>query len=277
MIVVIGNKGMLGQDVVKHCEVNGLDFVGYDFPEIDITNINSLREKLTKDVKTIINCAAYTAVDKAEEEVVAAMNVNANGVRNIALVANEIDAEVIQISTDYVFDGFDKEAYDEMDLPNPISVYGKSKLLGETYLKEICNKHYILRTAWLFGHGGNNFIETMLKLADRDELNVVNDQFGAPTSTVDLVRVIFDVIGSERYGVYHATSEGRTTWYEFAKYVFELNNLDVNIKPCSTDMYPTDATRPANSELKSLMLVAEGFDSMPEWKEAVRYYFEEVK
>lgn len=275
MIVIVGNRGMLGTDVEAYCVENKLSYIGFDYPEIDITNLESLRTKLTSEVKSIINCAAYTAVDKAEEDAINAMNVNAIGIKNIAIVAEEIGAEVIQISTDYVFDGFDKEYYDEMDTPNPISVYGKSKYLGEQYLQQFSSKYYILRTSWLFGHAGNNFIKTMINLSDLEELNVVNDQFGAPTSTKDLVRVIFDVINSGKYGVYHATSEGRTTWYEFAKFIFDYKGLDVNLKPCTTDKFPTAATRPANSELKSLMLQCSGFDLMPEWKDAVRKYLEE--
>ncbi len=203
------------------------------------------------------------------------MKVNAIGARNLAIIAKEIDAELIHISTDYVFDGFEKDSYDEMDIPNPLSIYGKSKLLGENYIKENTNKYYILRTAWLFGHGGNNFIKTMIKLSDREELKVVDDQFGAPTYTKDLVKVIFTVINSGKYGLYHATSEGRTSWYEFAKLIFVIKKLKVNLKPCSTDDYPTAAKRPENSELKSYMLEAEGFELMPDWKEAVKNYFEE--
>lgn len=275
MILVIGSNGMLGKDVVKKLIQDRISFKEVIYPEIDVTSLKSCKHSITCDVSCVINCSGYTAVDKAEEDVINAFNVNAIGPKNIAIASELVGAKIIHISTDYVFDGFDQESYSELDIPNPISVYGKSKLLGEEYVREFSSKFFILRTSWLFGSGGNNFIKTMINNKDREVLNVVSDQFGAPTSTVDLTNTIMQLIDTEAYGVYHATSEGRTSWYEFAKYVFEKINVDVNLKPCSTDQYPTAAVRPANSQLDSLMLAAQGFELLNEWQVAVDNYLKE--
>ncbi|MGL5021305.1 MAG: dTDP-4-dehydrorhamnose reductase [Mycoplasmatales bacterium] len=274
MILLIGNDGMLGSEVAKLLKKENIDFRGIAFPEIDVTNLENVRAQITSEIDVVFNCSGYTAVDKAEEEISACFAVNTIGPKNIAIACEEVGAKMMHISTDYVFDGFDQERYTEFDLPKPRSVYGKTKLLGEDYVREFCSKYFILRTAWLFGIEGNNFIETMLKLSDLPELKVVNDQFGTPTGAIDLAQVMLMVSKTEHYGVYHATNEGRINWFEFARYVFEKTSTNCNLKPCSTKEFPTAAQRPANSELVNGMLSANGFSPMRNWKEAVDEYLE---
>jgi dTDP-4-dehydrorhamnose reductase len=272
MILLIGNNGMLGSEVAKLLEKQGLDFKGVTFPEIDVTNLESVKNQVTENIDVVFNCSAYTAVDKAEEEHEACFAVNSIGPKNIAIACEIVGAKMIHVSTDYVFDGFDQKKYSEFDLPAPRSVYGKTKLLGENYVREFSSKYFILRTAWLFGIEGNNFIETMIRLSTLPELKVVNDQYGTPTSAVDLAKLMISVSNTEAYGIYHATGEGRTTWYEFAKYVFEKENIKCNIIPCTTEEFPTAAQRPENSELTNLMLKVNGFEQMPSWQDAVDEY-----
>jgi dTDP-4-dehydrorhamnose reductase len=274
MILLIGNNGMLGREVAKLLKKEGLNFKGVTYPEIDVTNLESVKNQITEDIEVVFNCSAYTAVDKAEEEYSACFAVNSIGPKNIAIASEIVGAKLIHVSTDYVFDGFDQKSYSEFDLPAPRSVYGKTKLLGENYVREFSTKYFILRTAWLFGIEGNNFIETMIKLSTLPELKVVNDQFGTPTSAIDLAKLMLSVSETEFYGIYHATSEGRTTWFEFAKYVFEKENIECNIIPCTTEEFPTAAQRPENSELNNLMLEVNGFDKMPSWQDAVDEYLE---
>ena len=274
MILLIGNEGMLGKEVSKLLKSKNIEYRGISYPEIDITKIESVRTNITSDIRVVFNCAAYTAVDKAEEEIITCFAVNANGPKNIAIVCEEIGAKIVHISTDYVFDGFDQERYSEFDLPKPRSVYAKSKLLGENYVRDFSSRYFILRTAWLFGIEGNNFIETMFKLSDLPELKVVNDQFGTPTSASDLANVMLKISKTDNYGIYHATNEGRISWYDFAKYIFEKSNIKCNLKPCSTDQFPTIAQRPKNSELVNCMLSANGFEPMRSWTCAVDEYLE---
>lgn len=274
MILLIGNNGMLGSEVTKLLENKGLNFKGVTFPEIDVTNLESVKQHVTEEVSIVFNCSAYTAVDQAENDATACFAVNAIGPKNIAIACETVGAKMVHISTDYVFDGFDQERYSEFDNTSPRSVYGKTKLMGETYVREFSSKYFILRTAWLFGIEGNNFIETMIKLSTLPELKVVNDQFGTPTGAIDLAQVMLEVSESEAYGVYHATNEGRTTWYEFAKYVFEKSNIECNILPCTTEEFPTAAQRPENSELVNMMLKVNGFNEMRSWETAVDEYLE---
>ena len=225
MIWLIGNKGMLGSDLEIKVRDAGIEYFASDI-EIDITNIESMRKYLKdKKIKWIINCSAYTAVDKAEDEPEKAFKINSEGVLNIARLAKENNAVLIHISTDYVFDGNKEGAYTEEDKTNPVGVYGKSKLEGERNIVKALPEYFIIRTAWLYGRNGNNFVHTMLRLfSDRNELKVVQDQFGSPTNAKDLADVIVNIVknNSDKHGIYNFTNNGRTNWYEFASTIYEL-------------------------------------------------------
>jgi dTDP-4-dehydrorhamnose reductase len=263
MIWLIGNKGMLGNDIEKLLKERGLTYCASD-KEIDITDYKAI-EKFGKDkkIKWIINCAGYTKVDKAEEEIDEAFKINKDGARNIALFSSKRQIRLIHISTDYVFDGRQEGgtiAYSENDKINPINIYGKSKLAGEEEIKKILEEYFIIRTAWLYGLQGNNFVYTMLRLfKERDLLKVVGDQWGSPTYTVDLAGAILKIIENDSvsYGVYHFTNEGVTNWYKFALTIYKKakrlelieDNKKVEIQPINTEDYPTAAKRPRYSVL----------------------------
>jgi len=262
MIWLIGNKGMLGQDVGKLFKRKRLSYLTSD-KEVDIANYQILQE-FTKDIKIewIINCSGYTDVDKAEKEIAEAFQINRDGVRNISKIAAEKQSKLIHISTDYVFDGRQRApfAYSEEDETNPINVYGKSKLAGEQEIEKILEEYFIIRTAWLYGVQGNNFVYSMLRLfKERDVVKVINDQIGSPTYTADLAGVILKIIESNfsGYGIYHFTNEGVTSWYEFARAIYDKSkdlgllggDRRVEIRGIKTDDYPTAAKRPKCSIL----------------------------
>ncbi len=263
MIWLIGNKGMLGTDVEILLKNEGMDYIATD-QEIDITNVEELQKfAQSKPITWIVNCAAYTAVDKAEDEPECAFKINAEGPQNIAAIAKQIGAKLIHISTDYVFDGTKEDAYTETDIANPLGVYGASKLLGEDNIKKSLNDYFILRTAWLYGRNGNNFVYTMLRLfKEKDEIRVVGDQFGTPTYAPDLAQVILKImqINSMAYGTYHYTNEGKTTWFDFACQIYNtskqqgLLTKDTALLKITTDQYPTKAKRPQNSYLSKAKL-----------------------
>lgn len=274
MYILLGSGGMLGSDVKAELEAQNIEYKAYDYPEVDVTNIDTLRDVITSDVDVVINCTAYTAVDQAESDVDRCRGINALGAKNIATLCKEADAKLVHISTDFVFDGDKEGCYYEDDKPNPISVYGVTKQEGDEFVQQIMDKYFILRTAYLFGINGNNFIETMIKLSDKELLTVINDQKGSPTHSKDLAKAIIAVSKTDDYGIYHATSEGEATWYEFAKYVFEKMNLDVNLQPCSTEEYPTPAKRPHNSVLENTHFKENGVFTFPDWHVAVDEYLE---
>lgn len=278
MVWLIGNKGMLGSDIESLLKAGNIEFVASD-REVDITNEAVLQEfAADKKISWIINCSAYTAVDKAEDEADLCYKINRDGVRNIAFVADKIGAKVVHISTDYVFDGKSKKPLTEDDTPSPVSVYGKSKLAGEDEIKNITRKYFIIRTAWLYGKNGNNFVYTMLRLFnERDTVKVVNDQHGTPTYTIDLASLIINIIktNSDKYGVYHFSNEGDITWFDFASKIYEmakgikLIRKDVSVLPITTDAYPTKAVRPAYSLLdKSKVKNTFGYD-VKGWEESL--------
>jgi len=257
MIWLIGNKGMLGTEVETLLKNEGLPYIATD-QEIDISNIDELQKfAQSKPINWIVNCAAYTAVDKAEDEPELAFKINADGPQNIAAIAKQKGAKLIHISTDYVFDGTKKDAYTETDAPNPLGVYGASKLLGEDNIKKTLNEYFILRTAWLYGKYGNNFVYTMLRLfKERDEIRVVGDQYGSPTYAPDLAVAILAILhcNSDAYGIYHFTNEGKITWYDFAREIHRICNLTQNTKLKTQNLrnilskdYPIKAKRPQNS------------------------------
>lgn len=292
MIWLIGNKGMLGNDVEKLLKERGLTYCASD-KEVDISDYKAL-EKFGKDKKTkwIINCSGYTQVDKAEEkeEVDEAFRINKEGVRNIALFSAKRQIRLIHISTDYVFDGWQEgtAAYDEDDKTNPINIYGKSKLAGEEEIKKILNEYFIIRTAWLYGLKGNNFIYAMLRLfKERDLVKIVEDQWSSPTYTVDLAGAILKIIedDSVSYGIYHFTNEGMTSWYEFAWIIYKKakrlglieDNKKVEIQPIKTEDYPVRARRPKYSVLSKEKIKKEFGLKIKDWDEALEDFLVSLK
>lgn len=283
MIWLIGNKGMLGNDIEKLLKERGFTYRASD-KEIDITDYKAL-EKFGKDkkIKWVINCAGYTKVDKAEEEIDEAFKINKDGVRNIALFSAKSQIKLIHISTDYVFDGRQEGravAYREDDETNPINIYGKSKLAGEEEIKKILEQYFIIRTAWLYGLQGNNFVCTMLRLfKERDLIKVVEDQWGSPTYTMDLAGAILKIIedDSASYGIYHFTNKGVANWYEFARTIYNKakrlglieGNKKIVIKPIKTEDYPTAAKRPRYSVLSKEKIKKEFNLKIRNWDEAL--------
>ncbi len=286
MIWLIGNKGMLGSDVETGLKKKDFNIITTD-KEVDITDKNKLFDFAESyNISYIINCSAYTNVDKAETEADLAYKINSDGVQNIAEVADKHNAVLIHISTDYVYDGKKREPYVETDNTNPLSVYGKSKLAGEENIKKITDKFFIIRTAWLYGKSGKNFVYSMLNLfKQRDNLGIVNDQYGTPTYTVDLAEIIIKFISDNinEYGIYHFTNEGFTTWYNFAVEIYKMAKAkgiidkEVNIKPITTDMYPTPAVRPEYSVLsKEKIKKVLGID-IRDWTDALDEFLEEIR
>lgn len=276
-ILITGAKGMLAK-AIMHSLKDKNELICTDVSELDITKQEEVC-KMIQSIKPqcIINCAAYTAVDKAEEEEKLADNINALGPKNLAVAAESIKAILVHISTDYVFGG-DKpieEIYTEEDEKLPNTVYGKTKLKGEIAIQENCSQYYIFRTAWLYGDG-NNFVRTMLKLAKQNkEINVVADQQGSPTYAVDLAAIIKQALEKEiPYGIYHATNEGYTTWYGFAKEIFKLANIPCKVNPVTTEEFPRPAKRPANSKMSKEKLNRQGIH-IARWEEALAKYIEE--
>ena len=277
-VLVTGVKGQLGYDVVKDLETRGYQPIGVDRDEMDLMDNDAIRTFIMElKPEAIIHCAAYTAVDKAEEEVEACYQINAEAVKVISECARELDVKLIYISTDYVFDGTKEGEYVETDLPNPINVYGASKLKGEQYVQQLLEKYYIVRISWVFGVNGNNFIKTMRRLgAERDELNIINDQVGSPTYTADLAPLLVDMMETDKYGIYHATNERTCSWYEFANEIFKQSGIEVKTNPITTDQYPTAAKRPMNSRMSKAKLKANGFNPLSTWQEALVEYLKMI-
>lgn len=286
MVWLIGNKGMLGSDVEILLKEYGGEYIASDI-EIDITDIECLKKFLNgKQIEWIINCAAYTAVDKAEEEPEKAFRINADGALNIAQIAREKRAKLIHISTDYVFDGEKQGPYEENDNPGPAGVYGKSKFQGEENIRKTLKEYFIIRTAWLYGKNGNNFVNTMLRLfEEKESVKLVSDQWGSPTYTKDLAKVIIDIIkiDGNKYGIYHFTNEGKTNWHEFAKTIYEkaknyeLIHKDIDIISITLDEYPAKAKRPKNSLLsKDKINLAFGI-KIRNWQDALEDFIIELK
>ena len=273
-ILVTGVKGQLGYDVVKALESRGYQPVGVDREEMDLMNNNMIQNFIMNlKPEAIIHCAAYTAVDQAEEEVEICYQINAEAVKVMAECAKTLDIPMIYISTDYVFDGTKASEYVETDIPNPINVYGASKLKGEQYVQQLLEKFYIVRISWVFGINGNNFIKTMQRLGnEHDELNIIHDQVGSPTYTAHLAPLLVDMIETDQYGIYHATNEGYCSWYEFADEIFKQSQLDVMLHPITTDQYKTKAKRPLNSKMSKQKLSDYGFHRLPTWQEALKNY-----
>lgn len=282
-IFVTGVKGQLGHDVSNECRKRGYEVIGVDIEDMDITDtaaVNSVITEAMPDV--VVHCAAWTAVDAAEEEenIAKVRAVNADGTRNIADVCKKLDCKMIYISTDYVFDGQgDKPWEPDCKAYSPLNVYGQTKLDGELAVAETLKKYFIVRIAWVFGVNGKNFIKTMLSLGQKyDTVRVVNDQIGTPTYTYDLARLLTDMAESEKYGYYHATNEGGyISWYDFACEIFRRAGYATKVVPVTTAEYGlSKARRPFNSRLDKSKLVKNGFTPLPDWRDALDRYMKEL-
>lgn len=278
-VLVTGTKGQLGYDVVNELEKRGHTAVAVDIEEMDITDAVSVERVITEaEVEAVIHCAAYTAVDAAEDNVEICRRVNAEGTENIAKVCKKLDLKMIYISTDYVFDGEGERPWEPDDERHPLNVYGQTKYEGELAVEKYLEKYFIVRIAWVFGVNGKNFIKTMLKLSEaHEELNVVDDQVGSPTYTYDLAVLLVDMVESDKYGRYHATNEGLCTWYEFAKEIFRQAGVEVKVNPVTSDMFPAKAKRPKNSRMSKEKLDANGFHRLPTWQDALERYLSEIR
>ena len=272
-VLVTGANGQLGYDVVKELQKQNIECYGATRKDFDIIDFEAIEKFITNYMPdVVIHCAAYTAVDKAEDEQGLCYLVNASATENIAQICKKIDAKMVYISTDYVFDGTKKDFYEVDDKPNPINVYGKTKLLGEQAVQKILNKYFIVRISWVFGEHGNNFVKTMLRLGkERKELNVVADQYGSPTYTADLAPLLIEMIKTDKYGVYHATNEGVCSWAEFAEEIFKVVGMNVKVNHIATDKYLTKAKRPLNSRLSKERLIF-NFNNLELWQWALVKY-----
>lgn len=277
-ILVTGASGQLGYDVERELERRGIEHLGTSSRELDITDraaVEHLMQSYRPDA--VIHCAAYTKVDLAEDEPERCWAVNADGTRNLAAACRKTGAKLLYISTDYVFPGTGERSYETGDPTGPVNTYGRSKLAGELAVQSLLEKYFIVRISWVFGKNGNNFVKTMLRLAEtKAELSVVCDQIGSPTYTADLAPLLCDMVQTERYGVYHATNEGTCAWSEFAEAIFELAGRQVVVHPIPTSAYPTRAARPLNSRMSKERLHSNGFQELPEWKNALARYLKEI-
>ena len=284
MILVTGAKGQLGSDVSAELTKRSIPHIPTDADTLDITDKAAV-EKFFSDnkISSVIHCAAYTAVDKAESEEELCFKINAEGTENLAEASAKSNAKMLYVSTDYVFQGDGEKPFEVYDKKNPQNIYGKSKLLGEEAVKKHSDKYFIVRTSWVFGEKNTNFIHTMLRLSEtRDEVSVVCDQIGSPTYTYDLARLLVDMIQTDKYGRYHATNEGLCSWYEFAVEIFKQAGMDeVKVTPVTTAeytaMYPNQAKRPMNSRISKEKLSENGFERLPSWQDALGRYLKEIQ
>lgn len=277
-VLITGVRGQLGYDVVKRLNELQIENKGIDIDDCDLTNAAQTMEVISAyHPDCVVHCAAYTAVEKAESNAELCRRVNVDGTRNVAQACKQLDGMMVYISTDYVFPGDGEHAYDVDDPKAPLSVYGQTKYEGEQLVRELVNKHFIVRTSWVFGLNGNNFVKTMLRLGrEKEQLCVVNDQIGSPTYTVDLAKLLCDMIHTKHYGIYHATNEGLCSWYEFAKAIMELAELPCKVVPISTAEYNADVQRPLNSRLSKRSLIKGSFALLPAWENALPRYLAEL-
>lgn len=276
MILVTGSNGQLGFDVTKELQKRKLEYVGSIRNDFDIINYDEVEGYiLNLKPECIIHCAAYTAVDKAEDEKEMCYKINVLGTENIAKACKKVNAKMIYISSDYVFDGSGNMPHQINEEANPLSVYGKSKYQGELKVKEYLDKYFIVRTSWVFGANGNNFVKTMLRLGnERSSINVVSDQIGSPTYTVDLAKLLCDMALSEKYGTYHGTNEGFCSWAQFAEKIMKIANLDCKINYIKTEEYKTKALRPLNSKLSKENILENGFEMLPCWEHSLNLFLQ---
>lgn len=280
-IIVTGAKGQLGSQLIniikkRYFEIGKIEVIASD---IDISNKNEVLNYIN-EIKPdiIINCAAYTNVNACEENIGLAFKVNSLGPRNISIAAEEVGAKLIHISTDYVFSGDSKVPYKEYDIPSPINVYGNTKLMGEKYVESFCSRYFIIRTSWLYGYNGDNFVKTIMQIAkEKGELKVVDDQVGNPTNVEDLSYHILKIALTEEYGIYHCTGNGMCSWYDFACKILELSGINCIITPINSDDTYKLAKRPSFSCLDNMMLRCTVGDEMRIWQEALEEFISKVK
>ncbi|MFC0333945.1 dTDP-4-dehydrorhamnose reductase [Paenibacillus sepulcri] len=275
-ILVTGANGQLGAELV-HLSEEGFTIQGYGRDMLDITSLAQCRQVLARfQPDAVIHCAAYTAVDKAESEPDEAFRVNAAGTRNLAIASREIGAKLCYISTDYVFDGTSVIPYNEIDNTNPRTVYGKSKLAGEQAVTSLHDRYFIVRTSWVYGKYGNNFVKTMLKLgSEKDLLKVVHDQIGSPTYTLDLAHFLLELVRTECYGIYHASNTGICSWFDFAAAIFEESGSAIKLEPCTTEDFPRPAPRPAYSVMDHSSIRVNGLTDLRPWREALIHFLKD--
>lgn len=285
-ILISGANGQLGKELTRilntgfaeigeiPCTLKNADIINTDVDNLDITNINDVLSFVENErPQVIINCSAFTNVDLCETDKDTAFNVNSLGPRNLAIAAQKVNTKLIHISTDYVFSGDGNEPYCEYDICNPQSIYGKTKYLGEQYVKEFCSKYFIVRTSWLYGYEGNNFVKTIMNLAEqRESIKVVNDQRGNPTNANDLAYHILKLVDSNEYGIYHCTGNGECSWYDFACKIVECANINCEVMPCTTEEFPRPAKRPSYSSLNNMMLKNTIGDKMRFWQDALKNF-----
>lgn len=279
-VLITGAKGQLGNELMSIISngqseiskvssfIKEMEIIPMDIDKLDISDIVMVK-KVIKEIKpdVVINCAAYTNVDACETDSDIAFKVNTIGPRNLAIATEEIGAKLVQVSTDYVFSGIGKTPFKEYDIATPYSVYGKTKLMGEEFVRELSSKYFIIRTAWLYGYVGNNFVYTIMKLAkERENINVVNDQIGNPTNANDLAHHILKLISTEEYGTYHCTGHGECSWYDFAKEIVELAKIDCRVNPCTSEEFRRIAKRPEYSALDNMGLRCTVGDEMRSWR-----------
>jgi len=277
--MVTGVNGQLGHDVVIKLKSLKFEVIAPTLDEFNLTDKNQVKNYIAKEnPDVIIHCAAYTAVDKAEDEKDLCYSVNVEGTMAVVEAAKMINAKVVYISTDYVFDGLGEAPHSEEKVTNPVNYYGETKEKGENIVRDLIDKHFVVRTSWVYGLNGNNFVRTMIKLAEsRNEINVVSDQVGAPTYTKDLAEFIVKLVQTNNYGTYHGVNEGYCSWYEFAKSIFVKNGMEMNVNPISSEDYPTRAKRPLNSRLSKENTTKAVLDRMPHWEDALTRFIEELK
>ena len=275
-IIILGGKGMLGTDVAAECQNRGLDFEVFDLPEFDITNRRQLAEAV-RGVKTIVNCAAYTNVEKAETETEQAFRVNTEAVGELAVMVRKSGAWLLHVSTDFVFDGSNKKPYNEKDIPHPINAYGRTKLAGERLLAENRCNHCILRLEWTYGSAGDNFIKKILQRARSEkELKVVDDQFGSPTPTAEAAKAVCDLVNKKPKGIFHFASQGYTSRFGVAQFIAETLNLDVRLTPCKTSDFPAAAERPLNSRFNCAKIRPFLTGPIKPWKTSLEEFLKEL-
>lgn len=278
-ILITGSKGQLGHDLMNEFDKRGVEYIGVDVAEMDITDKEACRRVITEaKPDAVIHCAAYTAVDAAEDNVELCRRINAEGTKNVAEVCRDLDVKLMYISTDYVFNGEGTRPWEPDDHREPLNIYGLTKYEGEVYIEKLVKKYFTVRIAWVFGANGKNFIKTMLRLGkEKGAVSVVNDQIGSPTYTYDLARLLADMIETEEYGRYHATNEGLCSWYEFACEIFRQAGMDdVRVTPVDSSQFPARAKRPKNSRMDRSKLVEKGFTLLPTWQDALKRYLKEI-
>jgi len=273
-VFITGVKGQLGHDVMNELTKRGISAIGVDIEEMDITDPKAVEAVITAaNPDAVIHCAAYTAVDAAEDHVEICRKVNGEGTANIAKVCKKLGSKLMYISTDYVFNGEGERPWEPDDRREPLNIYGQSKYEGELAVESSLDEYFIVRIAWVFGVNGKNFIKTMLNLGEtKGAVNVVNDQVGSPTYTYDLAVLLADMIQTEKYGRYHATNEGLCSWYDFAVEIFKQAGMDVKVTPVNSADFPAKAKRPKNSRMNKDKLIKNGFTPMPTWQDALGRY-----